>query len=47
MAMKVQPPRNQAVLLPLKLLFIADLKDVHLAYQVYLEDKKPCMHLFL
>lgn len=47
MAMKVQPPHKQAVLLPLELLFIADLKDVHLAYQLYLEEKKPCVHLFL
>lgn len=47
MAMKVQPPRKQAVLLPLKLLFTADLKEVGLAHQVYSEDKKPCMHLSL
>lgn len=47
MAMKVQPPRKQAVLLPLKLLFPADLKEVGLAYQVYSEDKKPCTHLSL
>lgn len=43
--MEVQPPRKQAVLLPLKLLFTADLKDVGLTYQVYSEDKKPCTHL--
>lgn len=45
--MKVQPLHKQAVLLPLKLLFTADLKEVGLAFQVYSEDKKLCTYLSL